>query len=162
MYIRTVANDIKRAIPMDRFFEDPTANKMYLEVRRALKARKATEARKVAEGRSVSERLTADAKEKQARSAAKSDIAVLVDEEVSARVLAVLKDAEEYVVLVSPYLDLWGHAKDAIGLATRMGLKVTALIRRGQDTLKSEDLGLLIDSGVEVLCVARVACQDIS
>lgn len=39
---------------------------------------------------------------------------VFVDQEVTSLILSVFDEANEYVVAVTPYLELWGHARTAI------------------------------------------------
>jgi sugar-specific transcriptional regulator TrmB len=49
---------------------------------------------------------------------------VFVDQEVVAQILGVIDQAKQNVVLVSPYLDLWQHAKNAIDRAIKRGVAV--------------------------------------
>ncbi|MBI4305853.1 MAG: hypothetical protein HY678_05990, partial [Chloroflexi bacterium] len=75
------------------------------------------------------------------------------DEDVPGRILSVLRDARKYVILVSPYLGLWGHAQDAIQIAVRNRVGVTVVLRKEPEVLNSEDVGWLLDNGVKVAAV---------
>jgi phosphatidylserine/phosphatidylglycerophosphate/cardiolipin synthase-like enzyme len=73
-----------------------------------------------------------------------------VDEEVASEVLAIVREAEKYVVVVTPYLDLWGHAQDAFRLAVKKGTKVTVILRHDPEKLKGDDVGWLVSNGIKV------------
>jgi hypothetical protein len=79
---------------------------------------------------------------------------VFVDDEVASKVLDIIRDAQKYVILVTPFLGLWGHAQDAIRLAVNRGIKVTAIIRHEGGTIDNgavDDVTWFLNSGVEVL-----------
>ncbi len=82
--------------------------------------------------------------------------AVFVDEAVPALVLNVIRDAKEYAVVVTPYIDLWGHAKDAINLAKKRGVRMTVVVRHEPQVLDSKDLPWLTEAGVKVLAADRL------
>ena len=46
---------------------------------------------------------------------------VFADDEVEARILGVIREAEEYLYLVSPYNKFWVHLKDAIRATRQRG-----------------------------------------
>lgn len=85
-----------------------------------------------------------------------SGITVWTDDEVATQVLTIVRDAEKYVILVSPYLDLgwWGHAKTAFELALRRGVKIRVILRSNTQESKGEkgeeDIAWLLGKGVEV------------
>ena len=82
--------------------------------------------------------------------------AVFLDEAVPALVVSTIRDATKYAVVVSPYIDLWAHAKDAIRLATNRGVEVIVVVRADPQVLKSEDLIWLTEAGVKVLAADRL------
>lgn len=85
---------------------------------------------------------------------AESPKTVFVDDEVASQVLDIIREAQKYVIIVTPYLKLWGHAQDAIRLAVNKGIKVTAIIRHEGGTIDNggiDDVTWFLNSGVEVL-----------
>jgi phosphatidylserine/phosphatidylglycerophosphate/cardiolipin synthase-like enzyme len=62
----------------------------------------------------------------------------VTDEDVPGRILRVIRDARKYIVLVTPYLDLWDRAEQAIKVAVRNG--VAWLIDNGVRVLAVDDL----------------------
>ena len=54
-----------------------------------------------------------------------------VDEQVEAQVLGVIKEAQKFATVVSPYLDLepWQHANHAIQLAVQKGVHLQFIVR---------------------------------
>ena len=81
---------------------------------------------------------------------------VFKDEEVSHRILSVLGDAKEYAVIVSPYIALWGHAKNAVQLAVQHRVKVMFLVRNDPEVVRSADIQWLTDNQVEVYALGRL------
>ena len=81
---------------------------------------------------------------------------VFKDEEVSSRILSVINDAKKYVVIVSPYVHLWGHARNALELANKRGVDVTFLVRADSDILRGADVKWLVDHRVDVRSVDRL------
>ncbi|MBF8267097.1 MAG: hypothetical protein HW388_605 [Dehalococcoidia bacterium] len=81
------------------------------------------------------------------------DKTVFLDEEIEPRILAIIREAEKQVVLVTPYLALWGHAQAAMGLAVKKGIKVTVIIRReDKRNEKGKDaVAWLLKNGVDVM-----------
>jgi len=77
----------------------------------------------------------------------------VTDEDVPGRILKVIRDARKYIVLVTPYLDLWDRAEQAIKVAVRNGVEVTVIIRKDPKVLAKDDVAWLIDNGVRVLAV---------
>ncbi|MFH1140537.1 MAG: hypothetical protein V1724_02450, partial [Chloroflexota bacterium] len=70
------------------------------------------------------------------------------DDEVAPQVTALVREAEKWVVLVTPYLDIWGHLKASIDLAVKKGIKITVIVRRDPKVLKGEDIAWLVQNGV--------------
>jgi phosphatidylserine/phosphatidylglycerophosphate/cardiolipin synthase-like enzyme len=54
---------------------------------------------------------------------------VLLDDEITPQLLKLIGEAKSYVVLVSPYVQFWGHLKTAIERARGRGIKVDVLVR---------------------------------
>ena len=75
----------------------------------------------------------------------------LTDEQIEPELLKLIREAQEWVLLVSPYLKLWGHIKDAIRLATTRGVKVQVLVRAEEKQVFGEDVTWLMQNGVDVL-----------
>ncbi|MBI4336343.1 MAG: phosphatidylserine/phosphatidylglycerophosphate/cardiolipin synthase family protein [Chloroflexi bacterium] len=77
---------------------------------------------------------------------------VFVDDEIASQVLAVVREARHYVVLVSPYLDLtrWGHLQDALGLAVKRRANVVAIVRYEPDVVQGKSVSELVGNGVKV------------
>ena len=82
--------------------------------------------------------------------------AVYTDNQVAARILEILRQAKEYVVLVSPYLSLWHDLQDAISTAVNRGVDVEVMICQDQISKNSEDITWLMNASVEVCCVATL------
>ncbi|MDA0987871.1 MAG: phospholipase D-like domain-containing protein [Chloroflexi bacterium] len=81
---------------------------------------------------------------------------VFKDEQVSNRILSVIGEAQEYVMVVSPYIALWGHVKNAVQLAVKRSAKVTFLVRNDPDVVRSSDIQWLEDNQVVVLTLDRL------
>jgi phosphatidylserine/phosphatidylglycerophosphate/cardiolipin synthase-like enzyme len=81
------------------------------------------------------------------------DKTVFLDEEIEPQILAIIRDASEYVVIVTPYLDLWGHAQAAVGSAVKKGVKVTVVVRENQDLGKkgTDAVRWLYQNGVDLM-----------
>lgn len=73
---------------------------------------------------------------------------VFVDEEIASEVLAVVREAHQYVVMVTPYVKLWGHAREALTLAVKKGIKVVGVVRNDRQVLESDDIAWLANNGV--------------
>ena len=54
---------------------------------------------------------------------------VLMDDEVGAAVLDIIRNAEEFVFLVSPYIDFWGNLKTAIEEARKKDIPIVFIHR---------------------------------
>lgn len=85
-----------------------------------------------------------------------SNRSVFVDQAIAAALTALIEQAEEYVVLVTPYLkiDDWGHMKRAIELATKRGVRVTFLVRASEGRVTQSNVSWLLAQNVRVLEVA--------
>ena len=61
------------------------------------------------------------------------------DAEVSSRLLALVKEAGSELLLVSPYLDLWGNIERELTLAAEKGVKITVIVRKDLDRFGGPD-----------------------
>src|SRR3990172_2878077 len=78
------------------------------------------------------------------------DITLLTDEQIEPKLLALIREARDWVWLVTPYLDMWGHLKDAIRLAVNKGVRVIVIVRADERVLSSEDVRWLTQNSVTV------------
>jgi phosphatidylserine/phosphatidylglycerophosphate/cardiolipin synthase-like enzyme len=76
---------------------------------------------------------------------------VFLDEEVAPQLLAIVREAEEHVVIVTPYIKLWRHAVEALALAVGKGVDVKLITRLDEENPKIEQVTLLNTIGVKVL-----------
>ena len=88
---------------------------------------------------------------------------VITNDEVSMKVLEIIRGAKEYVFLVSPYIDFWEHLKTAIAGARRAGVDITFVHRHEEGTGNTrssakarEDLAWLRAQGVKVYAVPHL------
>ena len=79
-----------------------------------------------------------------------SPLALLTDEQIEPKLLALIQEARDWVWLVSPYLDLWGHLRDTIRLAVNKGVRVIVIVRADERVLSSEDVRWLTQNSVTV------------
>jgi hypothetical protein len=83
---------------------------------------------------------------------ADSQKTVFVDDEVASQVLDILREAQEYAIIITPYLKLWQHAQTALELAAKRGIKVTVILRSGRwDTEVWGDVAWLTNNDIDVL-----------
>lgn len=77
---------------------------------------------------------------------------VFTDGEVDSQVVDIVREAQQYVIITTPFLKLWRHAQTALDLAVRRGIKVTVIVRSENSVLKSDvdDLTWLLSNGIEV------------
>ena len=80
---------------------------------------------------------------------AREAVQVVTDDAVSSSALALIREANEYVVLVSPYNALWTHLKNEITLAIRRGARVTAVYNPGGHA-RGDGVEWLLDAGAAV------------
>lgn len=80
---------------------------------------------------------------------AREAIQVVTDDAVSSSALALIREANEYVVLVSPYNALWTHLKNEITFAIRRGARVTAVYNPGGHA-HGDGVEWLLDPGAAV------------
>ncbi|MBI4282394.1 MAG: hypothetical protein HY672_02775 [Chloroflexi bacterium] len=78
------------------------------------------------------------------------DTTLLTDEQIEPKLLALIREARDWVWLVSPYLALWGHLKDTIRLAVNKGVRVIVIVRADERLLSSEDVRWLTQNSVTV------------
>lgn len=81
---------------------------------------------------------------------------VLFDEHIAPKVLEVIDNAKENVVIVTPWVDLWQHAKNSIEKARKNGVQVQFLIRRESGVEDKPDTRWLLDHKVRVSVVERL------
>ena len=81
---------------------------------------------------------------------------VYVDGEVSSQVLSVISEAQKYVVVVTPYIDLWQHAENAIALSVSKGIDVTFVVRDEPNIVGSESIAWLLQNKVKVHAAPRL------
>jgi len=79
--------------------------------------------------------------------------AVFVKEQVAPLMISVIDEAQQYVVIVSPYLKIWRHAQIAIDQALKRGVRVTFVLRSDRQVVEGDDTLWLVNSGVTVLAV---------
>lgn len=81
---------------------------------------------------------------------------IFVDSQVGEQVIAIIENARQEVILVTPYLDLWGHGQNAIQRAIGRGVDVLLLIRGGQDKPPLKDLQWLLEHKVKIGVLERL------
>ena len=79
--------------------------------------------------------------------------AVQVDEQIGPAILSIFDKADKDVVLISPWIKLWGHAEAAMQRAKGKGKRVRCLVREGPDGAKPEQVRALLALGAEVFTV---------
>ncbi|MSQ13007.1 MAG: hypothetical protein EXR47_02470 [Dehalococcoidia bacterium] len=81
---------------------------------------------------------------------------VFVDQDVVGQILGVIDGAKQYVVIVSPYLDMWQHAQNAIGRAVKRGVDVRMFLRNDRDKPPLDQIRWLFSNKVKVFAVQRL------
>lgn len=85
---------------------------------------------------------------------------IFSDNEVTARVLDVIRNAESWVALVSPYVDRVGHVEQALLQAKRRGVRILIVVRRDEDAFGGnngkEALAWFDQEGLEVKAVPNL------
>ena len=76
---------------------------------------------------------------------------VYVDEEVTPQILSVIRNAQKYIIIVTPYIDLWGHAIEALVLATKKGVNITVVVRLEPGIETNESVKGLTQAKIKVL-----------
>ena len=82
--------------------------------------------------------------------------ALFVDEAVGQELVALVSDAKEYVVFVSPYIQLWGHMRNAIQLATKRKVDIRFVVRSDEEVVDSDDMDWLTRNKVKVVSAERL------
>ena len=77
-------------------------------------------------------------------------VEVLTDDQITPRVLDILRNAEQHVALVSPYNKFWTHLRNEVKRAVARGVRVHFLYRAGEH---NEDIEGLEGLGVKVYAV---------
>lgn len=75
---------------------------------------------------------------------------LLKDEDIEPKLLALVREARDWVWLVSPYLQLWGHLKDAVRLAVTRGVRVLVVVRADRSITDNEHVSWLVQNGVDI------------
>ena len=75
---------------------------------------------------------------------------IFVDQEVTLRIQSIVEGATKAVILVTPYVKLWGHMKAALERAVKRRIDVRFLIRREPDAIGHDDLHWLMANGIKI------------
>ena len=75
-------------------------------------------------------------------------IKVITDQEIPNEIINLIKDSEKYVVMVSPYIDLWGHLTNQLKTKIERGVNIQLHYRSNE--VKSKTLNELKDIGVKL------------
>jgi len=73
---------------------------------------------------------------------------VITDQEIPNEIINLIKESEEYVVIVSPYLDLWGHLTIQLKMKIERGVSIQLHYRTNE--VKSKTLKELKQIGVKL------------
>ena len=73
---------------------------------------------------------------------------VITDQEIPNEIINLIKESEEYVVIVSPYLDLWGHLTTQLKMKFERGVSIQLHYRTNE--VKSKTLKELKQIGVKL------------
>lgn len=76
---------------------------------------------------------------------------VYVDDEVTPQVLSVIRNAQKYIIIVTPYIDLWLHPIEALVLAKKKGVNITVVVRLEPDIETNESVKVLKQANIKVL-----------
>ncbi len=80
---------------------------------------------------------------------------IVIDDGVPSAVTKLIREANEHLILVSPYNSFWDHLRNEIHLAiTKRGVQVTVIYREGEK--ESEDIIWLREEGATVHVVDRL------
>lgn len=75
------------------------------------------------------------------------------DEEVEPAVLSVVREANKYVIAVSPYLKLWTRAEQAIEQALKRRVEITFFVRDQENQVANDSVAWLTSHGAKVYAV---------
>ncbi len=78
------------------------------------------------------------------------DTKVLKKYEISSSLMRLIDDANDYVVLITPYLKLWGHLTQVITTAIERGIPVSIIVRDDYSDEK-KSVGYDLDNTLEEL-----------
>ena len=67
--------------------------------------------------------------------AGETGLEILADNDVTTRILDIVRDAKRFVVLVSPYVDRVGHVEHELQKAQQNGVKVLVVVRHDGNTI---------------------------
>ena len=80
-------------------------------------------------------------------------VEVLTDDQITSRVLDILRNAKKHVTLVSPYNKFWTHLRNELQRTVARDVRVDFIYRNGE---RSEDTDWLEDLGVRVHAVENL------
>ena len=80
-------------------------------------------------------------------------VEVFTDDQITSRVLDILRDAKKHVTLVSPYNKFWTHLRNELQRTVTRDVRVDFIYRNGE---RSEDTNWLEDLGVRVHAVENL------
>ncbi len=85
---------------------------------------------------------------------------VFFDQQVGSQIITLFDESRKYLLVVTPYIDLWGHAKLAIERAIKRGVDVKFMLRADPESLARgsarESVAFLLANNVKVLAVERL------
>ena len=76
--------------------------------------------------------------------------------EIIRNILPIFDEAQERIVVVSPWIKLWGVAKLALQRANERDVKIRFIVRKEAKLATNEDMGWLLRNNVEVYQVKRL------
>ena len=83
----------------------------------------------------------------------RSSVEVFTDDQITSRVLDILRNAKKHVALVSPYNKFWMHLSNEIQSTVGRGVRVDFVYREDE---RNEDIERLEGWGVEVHAVENL------
>ena len=83
---------------------------------------------------------------------------VFTDGEIEPQIRAIVQKSKKQVILVTPYLDLWGHLKNEIAKAVKRKIRVQVIVRpeEKEDKKRTDALEWLVENEVEVYELERL------
>ena len=83
---------------------------------------------------------------------------VFTDGEIEPQIRAIVQKSKKQVILVTPYLELWGHLKNEIAKAVKRKIRVQVIVRpeEKEDKKRTDALEWLVENEVEVYELERL------
>jgi phosphatidylserine/phosphatidylglycerophosphate/cardiolipin synthase-like enzyme len=79
---------------------------------------------------------------------------IFVDDEVASQVIDIVREAQQYATIITPYFKLWRHAQRALELAAEKGVHVTVIVRSKDGVPENaHDIPWLLTNGMQVRCI---------